>query len=337
VNSSFGLSSRLSRARAVGAGFAGAVALMGIGGVAVAADGRGSAGPAGPVRTAPGPATVRVTITPGGYVPADVTIHAGDSIAFTNSDAVAHQFRPDSTSNVICSGDRLAGSLAIRPGETVTCTFPLSQRFPYRDPGTPDARFRGTITVRPARVTIVRVSPRVVTYGPGGEASVVGVLSSRNSDVPMSLWEKPFGRRTYRQIASEFRTAEGYFGEIVTPRIRTTYQIRARERSGATSFSAPVTINVAPFILLRRSSYPPGSFEIMVVSQKSHRGKYVLIQRRNRSGRWVPIRRTRINWVTRVHNLRLPRGVNRLRAYLPTSQAARGYVGGTSNTFVVRR
>jgi plastocyanin len=35
--------------------------------------------------------TVTVTITKAGYVPSSVTVAQGDSVQFTNSDAVAHQ------------------------------------------------------------------------------------------------------------------------------------------------------------------------------------------------------------------------------------------------------
>ena len=59
--------------------------------------------------------TSTVTITKNGYVPSSLSITVGDTVAFTNSDSVAHQITFKSTTGVTCIRTRSSSSPRNRP------------------------------------------------------------------------------------------------------------------------------------------------------------------------------------------------------------------------------
>ena len=87
--------------------------------------------------------TVAVTITKNGYVPKSLTIHTGDTVAFTNGDTVAHQVTFKSTAGVTCTPN----PLVLQPAATGNCVFATAGSYSYSDPNTKGNTFRGTITV----------------------------------------------------------------------------------------------------------------------------------------------------------------------------------------------
>src|SRR4051794_35651122 len=63
--------------------------------------------------------TVTVTITKNGYVPKATTIAVGDTVQFTNSDAVVHQLTFKSMTGVSCT----PSPLVVQPAQSGSCTF----------------------------------------------------------------------------------------------------------------------------------------------------------------------------------------------------------------------
>ena len=114
--------------------------------------------------------TVAVTITKNGYVPNAVTVAAGDTVQFTNSDTVAHQIVFKPTTGVTC----VPTPLVLQPAQSATCTFQAAGKFAYSDPNVKGNTFRGTVTVGsapspPAADTLtLAVKPQLVIYGGGG-------------------------------------------------------------------------------------------------------------------------------------------------------------------------
>lgn len=87
-------------------------------------------------------ATVGVSITATGFVPATITITAGDTVVWTNLDAANHTILP------VGSGFRGSGTL--RPGRTHEVRFDRAGNFPYGDRL---SSFTGLVVVLPAPAT----------------------------------------------------------------------------------------------------------------------------------------------------------------------------------------
>jgi len=66
-------------------------------------------------------------------------------------------------------------------------------------------------------------------------------------------------------------------------------------------------------------------------------GQYVLVQRLTSTGATIVKHVTLATSSSATFMVRLHRGLSRLRAVFPTSQAAPGYITGTSNVVTVRR
>ncbi len=114
----------------------------------------------------------------------------------------------------------------------------------------------------------------------------------------------------------------------VTPAIETDY-----EATSLTEQAGPLTIRVRPRVTLRRRG---GRFVVLAVSTASYQGRVVWLQRRTAKG-WKRIAKIVLRARPRRFDVRLPRGVSRLRAYLPKSQAGAGYLAGFSAAISVRR
>jgi plastocyanin len=65
-----------------------------------------------------------VEITKGGFNAGALTIDAGDSVSWKNSDTVAHEVTVDNTT---CT-------LSLEPGQSSSCTFATAGTFTYKDP-----------------------------------------------------------------------------------------------------------------------------------------------------------------------------------------------------------
>ena len=76
-----------------------------------------------------------------------------------------------------------------------------------------------------------------------------------------------------------------------------------------------------------------------VASVSSFRGRLVQLQRRTTTGKWVTVRRIRLDRTSRAtfKVSLLPRGRSTVRVVMSINQAGAGYLGGKSHTITVRR
>lgn len=104
----------------------------------------------GPVSAAPTPVPApaaqgtTVFITAAGFSPESVAISPGDSVAFTNSDASAHQVA--SNPHPVHTEFSALNSAVLSPGQTFTVAFPTVGTFRYHDHQSPGVR--GTVVVQ---------------------------------------------------------------------------------------------------------------------------------------------------------------------------------------------
>ncbi|MEX1059037.1 MAG: dockerin type I domain-containing protein [Candidatus Saccharimonadales bacterium] len=91
--------------------------------------------------------TGAVSITSSGFVPATISIKAGDQVAWTNNDSVAHQVAadPHPAHDSITDFD---SSIALQPGDSLSFFFETTGSFKLHDESNPsDSRYRLTIVV----------------------------------------------------------------------------------------------------------------------------------------------------------------------------------------------
>jgi hypothetical protein len=267
-----------------------------------------------------------VTITRAGFVPADVTVNAGDSVTWRNGDTVAHQ--------VVF--DRAPCNLTIQPGANASCTFRAGGRFNYRDPSQ-QGSFRGTVTVSGARtsVTISSSRQRALFAAP---VTLSGIVSSQQASEPVTVLGKECGQNAFTRVAAATTTAGGNWTLVVHPKINTVYQAQWRRTD-----SAVVTVNVLPRIRLSRVG---SRFNVRLTAAQPFTGKFVVFQRyRVAVRRWVTIKRVTLRRATTptpgtvvtaaTFRNRVRRGW-RLRVLLPQRQAGSCYLAAPSNVLRVR-
>ena len=147
----------------------------------------------------------------------------------------------------------------------------------------------------------------------------------------MTIFAQPLGEGSPRSVANVLTAADGSWRWLAKPRIRTSY---AAQWAGA--LSAPSVVGVRPAISLRRTA--SGLFSTRVRGARSFAARGVQLQRRSATGRWITIKRVRLNARSaRLFPATLPRGTSRLRIAMSVNQAGAGYLAGFSRTIVVRR
>ena len=214
-----------------------------------------------------------ITITRAGFAPQNVTINAGDTVTWVNSDTVAHQVVVD---GVNCN-------LTIQPGQRGTCTFTRTGRFTYRDPARRGGAWRGTITVRagPGGVTIA-ARPTLVTYG--NASTLSGRIASGRENERVTVQVQLCGATSFVNIGTATTTAGGNWVLAVKPSKNATYRARWR-----TSTSASLMVKVRPRMILRKLT--GGRFSVRVLAAQSFSGKVAVFQRyASTTRRWVRVR-----------------------------------------------
>lgn len=262
-----------------------------------------------------------VTITTAGFVPADVTIAAGDTVTWRNTDTTVHQ--------VVF--DRAPCNLTIQPGATGSCTFRAGGRFNYRDPSQRGG-FRGTITVTGARTSVtLQASRQTAVYG--APVTLSGGVSNQASGEAVAVFGQECGKTAFTRVAPATTTAGGNWTLVVRPTITTVYRARWR-----TTESSTTTVRVMPRIRLGRVG---SRFTVRVTAAQPFTGKIVAFQRyRPVLRRWVTLKRVRLGAATTptagtvVTSARFRARVRRgwrVRTLLAQSQAGTCYLAGRSN------
>ena len=279
---------------------------------------------AGLIAAAPAAAaTTQVAITRAGFVPEQVTIAVGDTVTWTNQDTQTHQV-------VSQSAPETFASPVLQPNQTYSHTYRNSGRFTVTDPLNRNRRMTVIVRAAPASVTIA-ASRTIVVYG--GSVTLSGRISSGQSGQGVQVFAQELGQTSFTKVADVSTTTNGAWSYVARPQVQTTYQVRWR---GSTSGS--VTIRVRPRVGLGIVSLARGVFRARVTARTSFAGKLVYFQRRNSLGRWVTLKRVRLGSTSAAtFRARLPRGVSRIRVYVPQSQVGAGYIPGVSSTRLVRR
>jgi plastocyanin len=283
---------------------------------------------------AAGAKTVAVTITKNGYVPKAVTIAAGDTVQFTNSDTVAHQIVFKTTTGVACA----PSPLALQPTQSGTCTFQTAGKFGYSDPNVKGGTFRGTVTVTgpsPAVTLTLAVTPQLVVYG--GKVSLAGTLSNQKVGENVDVLAEPCGQTAATKVSTVQTTTGGAFTAVVQPRKDTLYTAKVKNTKSPT-----VAVKVRPRLRLRKLA--PHRYSLRVFAAVSFAGRYATFQRYNRPlGRWIRVRRVllRANSTgvapTVISSVRFRSAIRprlKVRAVLPQLQVGSCYRPGRSNVIL---
>ena len=262
--------------------------------------------------------TKTVTIKPGSFSPAKVTINMGDSITWSNTDIVDRQ--------VVATGGQFA-SPVIKPKGSWTRRFDTAGTFKYRDAF--KSAQNGTIVVNgpPPSVTLSASEP-IVSYGT--QVILSGRVSSGKIDETVTLWAKPYGQLSYIQLGT-VRTADGgVWSFTVTPDLLTSYQAQ-----WGTLKSAEVQTAVMPKLTLKRIG---AWFVARVDAARSFKNRTLYVQRRSSLGQWVIVKRVRLGTpkTQRFKLPTLPSGTSRLRLFITVNQAGVGYLASSSNVMLVR-
>jgi plastocyanin len=276
--------------------------------------------------------TVTVAINRAGFTPNPARITAGDTVTWTNSDTRNRQ--------VISKAAGFASPI-LKPGETYSHTFKVAGTFVYEETLVEPTQ-KGRVIVAaaatpppPTGTLTLAASNSVVTYG--GSLRLSGELSNGAAGEVVEVLATPFGQTTATTAGTKVgevrTTAGGEFDVAVKPTIQTVYRVRWK-----TTLSGRVTIKVRPRIGLGIISVGRGIFSTKATSARSYAGRIVFFQRRTSLGQWVSLKRVRLGSLSSARfQVRLPKGVSRVRVYMTPTTAGPGYLAGISASRIVRR
>jgi hypothetical protein len=145
----------------------------------------------------------------------------------------------------------------------------------------------------------------------------------------VTLFAQPYRSGSPQAIATVITGAAGGWRYLAKPRIRTSYTANWNGLS-----SRSTVVGVRPAVVFRRLG--PARFSTRVLAARSFARRLVKLQRRTRDGRWVTVKRIRLNRRSAaVFRVRL-RSTSRLRVVISDVQTGPGYLAGISRTLVYR-
>jgi hypothetical protein len=205
----------------------------------------------------------------------------------------------------------------------------------YRLVATSDAGTSRGADVSFATLGVTLATPALrVVYGRGVTLSG-GVPVKRAGEV-VTVFAQELGGGSSRSIATVLTAADGTWRYLAKPTIRTSYMV-----SWNGGMSPATVVGVRPAVALRRTA--AGLVSTRVRGARSFAGRFVQLQRRTAAGRWMTIKRLRLNTrsaaIFRPVTFRaaLPRGASKLRVAMSINQAGEGYLAGFSRTITFRR
>jgi plastocyanin len=273
-------------------------------------------------------ATATVTISSAGFSPTNVSVNAGDTVRWVNSDTAVHQVVLANTTGVQC-----AQPLVIQPAQSASCVFTKAGKYDYSDPTVRKGnKFKGRVDVAAAPASLsFAAAPRKVVYG--GSTTLNGNLSTQEVGQNVDVLGQPCGASTPVKLATLATTTGGAFSFVAKPTVGTKYGARYK------SVDSPTTqVNVAPKVRLVRLAV--GKYSARVTAAQSFKGRYVALQRYNTTtARWIFVRSIALRVatpgvapnVTTSSSFTIRRGL-RLRLTMAKAQVGACYVAGVSNT-----
>lgn len=283
-------------------------------------------------------ATQTITVTAKGFVPMNLSIKAGDTITFSNTDTTVHEVLFKATSGFTCT----VTPLVIQPDKSQSCTWSAVGTYTYSDPNQRDSTFRGTVKVAAATPVVVptvslAVSGDVVRYG--AATTLSGKVTPTAAGTAVDILAQAFGETAFTKVSSVVTTNGGTFALDVTPEIATSY--RAEYQSGTTRVVSAVTsVSVRPAVglVVRSVQGSRARLTARATSSFDYEGAFVRVQRQNSLGGWTTMRTVTLGEFSSVRfAVRIPNGTTRIRVVMPSSQAGDGYLAGTSRTITLSR
>jgi plastocyanin len=266
--------------------------------------------------------TVGVEITKTGFNPKDVTVEAGSSVSWKNSDTVAHELVVDQTT---CK-------LSLQPQQSSACTFATPGTFTYDDPTTADAAFSGKITVAAAAQRSVTLSANRALAIFGDAVTLSGTASGKKAGETVTLVARPAGEPAHEIAVTT--GANGVWSLRVQPRVRTEYQALY-----ATAQSGKIVVSVRPRITFQKVG--ANRFLIVVLANKSLAGKSVDVTRFVSGSGWISTGTVQLTNIPRTDTVAVktvislvPRGT-KLRAFMSDAETGAEYLDAHSN-FIVK-
>jgi plastocyanin len=265
-------------------------------------------------------ATKTVNIRSTGFAPRTVTVAGGDTVQWKNVDTVNHQ--------VVANNGSFASN-TIAPTKTYSKRFDIPGTYGYRDALHPTLRGTVKVTGNPPSVSIGSSTGIMVA---GSQIHVSGAISPAAVGDTVSIYAQPFGQASFVKLADVQTTTNGIYDFVTSPQILTAYKSTWKGKT-----SAVINVAVSPRLTLSHV----GSWFVARAQApaKSFGGHWVYVQRLNRFGDWVKIKKVFLNrqGAKRFKLRGLPNGLNRVRTFMTTNQAGSGYIFGTSSTLSFRR
>jgi len=188
--------------------------------------------------------------------------------------------------------------------------------------------YGGDVAFTTSGVTLAP-STREIVYGRAVRLS--GSVPTRQEGEQVTVYAQRLDEPSYRLIATLLTGTGGAWALRAKPVIATSYKA---SWNGGTS--AATTIGVRPAVAFRVLS--GGRFATRVLAARSFAFRVVQLQRRSVLGRWLTVRRVRLNGRSAAtFRAALPKGTSRLRVAMSINQAGAGYLGGISRTIVYPR
>jgi plastocyanin len=265
-------------------------------------------------------ATKTVNIRSTGFAPRTVTVAGGDTVQWKNVDTVNHQ--------VVANNGSFASN-TIAPNKTYSKRFDFPGTYGYRDALHPTLRGAVKVTGNPPSISIGASTGIMVA---GSQIHVGGAISPAAVGDTVTIFAQPFGQMSFVEIARVQTTTNGVYDFVTSPQILTSYKSTWKGKT-----SAVISVAVSPRLTL---SHVRSWFVARAQAPaKSFGGHWVYVQRLNRFGDWVKIKKVFLNrqGAKRFKLRGLPNGMNRVRILMSTNQAGPGYIFGTSQTLSFRR
>jgi plastocyanin len=264
-------------------------------------------------------ATVDIRITRTSFTPNSVTVNAGDTVRWTNSDTTNHQVVSDTGSFV---------SPILGPNKSYSFVFENAGTYRYRDALKPTVRAVVRVNGPPPSVTLGATTPILVF---GAETHVLGVVSSKRAGEAVAILNAPYGQGGYSMLTTVTTGANGAFDLVVKPTLLTSYLAQYKGVN-----SGEVIVQVRPKITLLPDRR--GYFLARVTGVNSFAGRSVYLQRRSEFGQWVTVARFTLGPASgKLFSIPKRRGENRYRIFMTVNQAGPGYLETWSGTQTVRR
>lgn len=262
-----------------------------------------------------------ITITKTGFVPSSVTIHPGESITWTNSDAVDHQ---------VSSTKASLSSPVMHTGQTYSFMFATSGTFAVTDLLNKKVK-AGTVSVKTAgaaQTVSIATSARSTSFN--GSVTLSGVVSNQAANETVTIRGQTYGGNAFLKLADVKTGAGGAWTYTAHPTIQTVF-----DSMWGKNASAQITVGVRPLVSIHALS--GNRFSTKVLAARSFAGKVVQLQRRS-AGQWVTVKRVRLGSMsTAIFKASLPMGNSALRFAFSVNQAGAGYLAGFSRTLVYHR